>query len=94
VGGYRRDIANRVLVEGYGVRIHCVDADSDAEAWAYVRALPDGRTATSFMSFDVGLAAYPPDTLRRICAELELADAFDAIRRRIVERGGWVGPRP
>jgi len=78
----------------HGVQIHPIHADSDFEEWAYVRALPGGEKATCVMSFEVGLAAYPPDTLKRICEEVGLGNEFDAIRRRIIDRGGWVGRRP
>jgi len=92
VGGYRRDVANEVLNEGYGVRAECGDRDSDYELWHYVRVFPDGTVETSVQTFDVGLAAYPPDTLLRICKDLKLETQWDAIRAEIVKRGGWVGP--
>jgi len=91
VGGYRRDIANRILMQEHGVRIHAIHADAGSEEWAYVRAMPGGETASCLMSFEVGLAAYPPDALKTICEDLKLP--FDAIRRRIIDLGGWVGRR-
>ncbi len=75
----------------HGVQLHPIHADSDFEEWAYVRTLPTGEKATCLMSFNVGLAAYPPDTLKTICEDLKLE--FDAIRRKIIDLGGWVGRR-
>lgn len=94
MGGYRRDIANRILKEGYGVGLSPLHRDADCEFWEYVRMLPGGEKAVCVMSFDVGLAAYPPDTLKRICEDLKLAGEFEVIRRKIIDGGGWVGRRP
>jgi hypothetical protein len=91
VGGYRRDIAHKVLMERYGVDARCAHGDADFELWEYVRTLPDGSKATSVYTFDVGLAAYPPDTLLRICTDLKLAGEWDTVRQEIVALGGWVG---
>jgi hypothetical protein len=93
VGGYRRDVANRVLANDYGVQIHPIHADSDFEEWGFVRAQAGGKQATCLVSFEVGLAAYPPDTLKRICDDLGLGGEFEAIRRKIADLGGWVGRR-
>lgn len=89
MGGYRRDIANRILMGEYGVQMHPIHADSDSEEWAYVRIMPGGEKATCVMSFEVGLAAYPPGALKTICEDLKLS--FDTIRRKIIDLGGWVG---
>ena len=86
-------MANRILTQGYGVEIQPIHADSDFEECAYARALPGGKKAMCLMSFEVGLAAYPPDTLKRICDELGLGREFEAIRRKIIDLGGWVGRR-
>jgi hypothetical protein len=93
LGGYRRDIANKILRDGYAVALSPLHRDADCEFWEYVRELPGGEKAVCVMSFEVGLAAYPPDTLRRLCEDLGLGREFDAIRRKIMDLGGWVGRR-
>ncbi len=91
MGGYRRDIANKILRDAYRIELTPLHRDADSEFWEYVRVLPNGEKAVCVMSFEVGLAAYPPDTLKRICEDLGLAREFDAIRRKISDLGGWVG---
>jgi hypothetical protein len=90
VGGYKRGVSNRVLEDLHGVAATCGFRDSDCEVWEYVRVTPEGTKETAVQTFDVGLAAYPPDTLLHICREL-IESEWDAIRAEIVKRGGWTG---
>lgn len=91
MGGYLRAVAHGVLWDEYQVKATCGYTDSDCEVWDYERRLPSGENAFTVHTFDRGLAAYPPDTLKSICADLELVDEFEAIWKQIKERGGWVG---
>jgi hypothetical protein len=91
VGGYLRGIADKVLRE-YGVIATCAYQDGDCSVWDFKRTA-GGRELWVPYTFDRGLAAYPPDSLREICAGLGLEPEFDAITARIVALGGWVGPR-
>ncbi len=88
MGGYSRDIAHAVLSE-YGVVAHLLEADEQYQTWGYTRG-----SVNTLHAFDRRTAAYPPDTLLRICVELGLGDSWDQIRQRIVDRGGWISPRP
>jgi len=91
VGGYKRDVANRVLAERYGVETACGFRDSDCEVWEYIRTLPDGSRRTAVHTFDAGLAAYPADALLRICRDLGLDESWNEIRQEIAKQGGWTG---
>ncbi len=87
MGGYLRGIADKVLRD-YGVVATCAREDADCSLWDYKR----GELWIPY-TFDRGLAAYPSDALREICAGLGLEPEFDAITRKIVALGGWVGRR-
>jgi hypothetical protein len=92
MGGYLRAIADKVLRDGYGVVATCAYQDADCSLWDYKR----DAGAESFWvpyTFDRGLQAYPPDALREICTGLGLDAEFDAITKKIMALGGWVGPR-
>jgi hypothetical protein len=92
VGGYLRGIADKVLRD-YGVIATCTFEDADSSVWDFVRDASKGKSFWVPYTFDRGLAAYPPDALREICAGLGLEPEFDAIVTRIIALGGWVGPR-
>lgn len=91
MGGYLRGIADKVLRD-YDVVTTCAYEDADCSVWDYKRKAKGGERWVPY-TFDRGLAAYPPDALRKICAGLGLEAEFDAITRKIVALGGWVGPR-
>ena len=91
MGGYRRGVAHRVLHDDYGVTATCGERDGDCEVWKYTRTTADGETLWVPHTFDRGLAAYPPDTLREICRELRLEENIGSIIARIIALDGWVG---
>ena len=91
MGGYLRGIADKVLRD-HGVVATCAHEDADCSVWDYKRETADGAVWVPY-TFDRGVAAYPPDALREICAGLGLEAELDAITRKIVALGGWVGRR-
>jgi hypothetical protein len=93
MGGYRRDVAHKVLRDDYAVVATCAHSDADCEVWDYRRAV-GGKEMWIPHTFDVGLAAYPPDTLLEICRGVGLENEFPAIAQKIIALNGWVGRRP
>lgn len=91
MGGYLRAIADKVLRDGYGVVATCAYQDAECSLWDYKRTAAGADFWVPY-TFDRGLAAYPPDALREICAGLGLEPEFEVIRKKIVALGGWVGP--
>ena len=94
MGGYRRDIADAILCQRFGVIKTTIGKSSDSVEVGYERMSDSGKRYTSVQSLDLGLAAYPASVLKGIVVELGLGEHFAAICAEIVRRDGWVGPRP